>query len=1487
MKTNKRNELKRKVAMALACVLATNFTVLAMPVTSHAYDDADAGSYYVNSTDTAQTITDEDLEYNLDEDVSVELPVQDDYENETDTVEITTSVVQKYPVDITLAVGDSDLDVSQFEKDLQAKLEEMGIVVNVNEMNVETKSILLVDSNGSEARNIFDNWGRIGYTGQWSFNTTYQSQSNVIVNAENTDNLTGFYDPNSMDATDVTFGYTNGTFNSDNDGMGAFIRFNLEASGAVTTYLFILHGDGGHWPTTMPGGLYKISNKGFTYGNAVQLVATSNIWWTRNSWANYKLEAEGDTIKVYQNNKLIISYTDPNPIMSGSYGFFSISQPAAAYRDITVYENRKAFKDVLYDATWSDDSTRVIINLDETTNPEFSDEDTLSEILSKTQNEDIHYIGWGSSATEDQNSGFVEINDDKGLTTSTSDYDKALQEMAEYIANLVAESQVNKNDYANVILVGSITDIDVDPSELKEDTTSDEWPNGAWRIDHTPTYFENSYTLATFSGVYTDDLEVDFSLPGMYKIYYQDVLVSTYYAHRRPVADFNATVSGTNVSVTNTSYDLDLSNGLVSYEWSYKETTATEWISGQPSNLEADTNYIIKLVVTDNYGVESLPATKYITTKSVSTTPVAQFTVPSVVSKYEELNVVDTSYSPSGADLDEYVWTLTKDGRIVATYSKDNLPTDLDVSPYGEGDYNLSLKVSSGGVWSEVYSRAFTVIKDLIAPDVSYDVTGGYYNEDIYINVDITDRGGSLYKDFKYALTSTTSTPASSAYSSLSTDAEQELVITEDGYYYVHLCARDNELNTTNKVLGPFILDTVAPTAEHTLSNEEDTTGSVDILLNFADELSGFASVQLPNGQIVTADEVEYTVYVSGVYKFTVTDKSGNVYVHEVKVDNIVNPAGKYEIRIDDEISDDLNNKAEEAFDDYFVANVGIYSGNVLQDEISYKMDATVTLPTNIVAGTVQVFQEDPKTGELVELTTTPNERGEYIKVTGDTVTIVTNRSDTFLVTYEKLGVTVNQTPNGTTSVDTTTPNTGDTVTITPTPDNGYIVDQVTVTDKDGNPLDVTVNPDGTLSFVKPDGEVNVEVTYTKEPSVGDVVVRDEHGSLVTVVPGGTGEDIIVKDKYGNVVGVYPNTGDLSDIILPGTHLNDGETLTGYDIYTDNDGNLVIKPSVAGMIGTGQDIPVYDEDGHIVGLIPGGTGGDIIITDGDGNILDVIPNTESLDFVQLPGITLKPGEVIEGWVTETDGEGNITLKPVITQGTEGKYDDVYIYDKEGNLVDVVPGGTGGDIVVKDEKGNIVATYPNTGDLSNIILPGLNLEEGLELKGWETTEDSKGNIIVKPVVGKDEAHKDDVLVKDKDGNIVGLIPGGTGGDIIILGPDGEPVIVYPNDGTLDDLILPTLDLGPGLEVEDWFITTDSDGNIIIKPIIIATTMSESDLNGDAEDENEGDINPDLDTEDPDTAISAIPQTNDSATYVIWFVMLLISGAFMFMINRKKI
>ena len=78
--------------------------------------------------------------------------------------------------------------------------------------------------------------------------------------------------------------------------------------------------------------------------------------------------------------------------------------------------------------------------------------------------------------------------------------------------------------------------------------------------------------------------------------------------------------------------------------------------------------------------------------------------------------------------------------------------------------------------------------------------------------------------------------------------------------------------------------------------------------------------------------------------------------------------------------------------------------------------------------------------------------------------------------------ITVEATQGGTVTADPTAAKAGATVTLTPVPDRGYQVGSVAVTDRFGDAVAVTEQADGTYTFVMPNGQVTVTVTFAEAP---------------------------------------------------------------------------------------------------------------------------------------------------------------------------------------------------------------------------------------------------------------------------------------------------------------------------------------------------------------------------------------------------------------------
>ena len=76
--------------------------------------------------------------------------------------------------------------------------------------------------------------------------------------------------------------------------------------------------------------------------------------------------------------------------------------------------------------------------------------------------------------------------------------------------------------------------------------------------------------------------------------------------------------------------------------------------------------------------------------------------------------------------------------------------------------------------------------------------------------------------------------------------------------------------------------------------------------------------------------------------------------------------------------------------------------------------------------------------------------------------------------------VTVEDTDNGTVTASVKSASKGSTVTLTVKPDEGYQLDKLTVTDKDGKEISVTEKEDGKYAFTMPASKVSVSAAFTK-----------------------------------------------------------------------------------------------------------------------------------------------------------------------------------------------------------------------------------------------------------------------------------------------------------------------------------------------------------------------------------------------------------------------
>ena len=131
-------------------------------------------------------------------------------------------------------------------------------------------------------------------------------------------------------------------------------------------------------------------------------------------------------------------------------------------------------------------------------------------------------------------------------------------------------------------------------------------------------------------------------------------------------------------------------------------------------------------------------------------------------------------------------------------------------------------------------------------------------------------------------------------------------------------------------------------------------------------------------------------------------------------------------------------------------------------------------------AGTTVTVTVDPAEGYELDALTVNDGAVEVTKVDDTTYTFVMPDAEvTVSATFKKIphSITIAETENGTVTSDKQTATEGETVTLTVTPDAKYKLGTITVTDAEGNPVEVTDK-----TFVMPASAVTVTVTFEELP---------------------------------------------------------------------------------------------------------------------------------------------------------------------------------------------------------------------------------------------------------------------------------------------------------------------------------------------------------------------------------------------------------------------
>jgi len=305
--------------------------------------------------------------------------------------------------------------------------------------------------------------------------------------------------------------------------------------------------------------------------------------------------------------------------------------------------------------------------------------------------------------------------------------------------------------------------------------------------------------------------------------------------------------------------------------------------------------------------------------------------------------------------------------------------------------------------------------------------------------------------------------------------------ITSNGYTVLENVAVDanGKLVFDTKTSAAAASDTI--TVEVVMQNYTDVTLTVSVILNdkAPQEISGVTAKtgliyngEAQKGYTGTPASEKYT----GAYEITYTGRDNTYNSSAAPVG-----AGDYTVTFKIPDSDlyysgsvSVNFTIGKAQATVTADDKEAYVGSRMP-ELTYKVSGLIGDDTISVELSCDANMYRAGDTPIVVTATDPNGNYEITTVNGTLTVEYFPYIPIITPTYPPV---VNSGDNGNVVVSPMKPEKGDTVTIIPNPDRGYEVDEIIVTDKNGNPVTVTRNGDGTYSFKQPSGKVNIEVTF-------------------------------------------------------------------------------------------------------------------------------------------------------------------------------------------------------------------------------------------------------------------------------------------------------------------------------------------------------------------------------------------------------------------------
>ncbi len=282
-------------------------------------------------------------------------------------------------------------------------------------------------------------------------------------------------------------------------------------------------------------------------------------------------------------------------------------------------------------------------------------------------------------------------------------------------------------------------------------------------------------------------------------------------------------------------------------------------------------------------------------------------------------------------------------------------------------------------------------------------------------------------------------------------------------------------------------------------------------------------------------------------------------------------------------------------------------------------------------SGNIITVTVTPETGYEVESVVVTTEDGDAVPVTdnGDgTYNFVMPKKEVvikpaFIKTVNNYTVSVTAGAGGTAVSSVTSAKAGDPVTVTVTPDAGYVTGSVTAVDSTSADVSVTDNGDNTYSLTMPASAVTVTVSFTAIPTYTISVTAGAGGSAVSSVASAkAGEAVMVTATpdagyvTGSVTAVDSTSADVSvtdngdntySLTMPASAVTVTVSFTATPTYTVSvtagAGGTAVSSVASAKAGEAVTVTVTPDAGYVTGSVTAvdSTSADVSVTDNGDN----------------------------------------------------------------------------------------------------------------------------------------------------------------------------------------------------------------------------------------------------------------------------------------------